>query len=516
MTAVLGNGLTASAQDGKYNMSYIFFGGSSQYTKLVDGTQGSLHEVSPNYFALDADGGLLLTSAVSSGFVRDMHDRGILVIPHIANDWDRAVGIAALNRREALANELAVAVSAYDLDGVNVDMENLTPDEREEYVDFTRLLRAKLPKEKKITVSVAANPYGTSSGWQGSYDYAGLAAYCDYLMIMAYDESYYGSDPGPVSSLSFMEKSIQYAIRFVPKEQIVLGLPFYGRIWSSDGGFPYGYGVSGTSIDMLLDEYDGTVELDEDSRSAYATITVEASDTKPKINGQSLSAGTYVIWYCGEQSLKSALSLVTKYDIKGTGSWSLGQEESGTWDYYKLWLNGCSFSDIQVHWAKEEILDVFLKGWMNGLSSCVFAPDGTLTRAQAAVILVRMAGLTAETDSAYGFEDCGGSWARAYIETARKQRLVAGVGNNLFEPERAVTRAEIAVMLNNVLNYADDGGRGAFYDVTEAKHAWACGAIRALSAQGVITGYPDGSFKPDSHVTRAEIAAMAARIGSAG
>ncbi len=278
--------------------------------------------MAPNYFALDQDGNLALTSSVSRDFISDMHARGVTVVPYLTNDWSRSVGKAALDNREALARDLADAVVLYDRAGVNIDIENVTSAEREAYVDFTRLLRGLLPEGRTIAVSVAANPWGLDTGWQGSYDYAGLSEYCDYLMIMAYDEHYYGGPAGPVSSLSFIDKSLKYAVSVVPKEKIVLGLPFYGRIWSDNGGHPNGYGVSNTMIAQLIRNYGGSVYIDPVSRSARAVITVGETDANPVIGGQALAAGTYTIWYESE-SASSRLELVSEYGIKGTGSGSL-------------------------------------------------------------------------------------------------------------------------------------------------------------------------------------------------
>jgi spore germination protein YaaH len=509
---ILCTALPAKALDYKFNMTYIYFGSSANYSSLVDKTQDSLQEVAPNYFSLDAGGGLAITPAASLDFVREMHATGILVVPYLSNDWDREKGRAALRNRQLLADALAEAVAAYELDGVNIDIENMTPDDRSDYVDFVRLLRAKLPRGKRIAVAVAENPYGSAQGWAGSYDYAELASFSDYLMIMAYDESYHGSPPGPVSSLGTAERSIRYALSAVPKEKIVLGLPFYGRIWSSGGGYPYGYGISNAAIDKLIRDYDGTVVNDKTSRAACATVTIRDSDSKPKVNGQELPAGTYQIWYANEEYYKAALALVTKYDIKGTGSWSLGQEAGDMWSYYKLWLNGCTFSDVQTSWAKDHILTAYLNGWMNGTSAAAFSPDAPLTRAQAAAVFVRRCGLDAVKDSAGGFSDCGGSWAEAYIDTARRYGLVEGVGNNRFEPMRNVTREEIAVMLSRMLRYTDIGAPAVFPDVTEDKNAWSFEAIRILSANGVLRGYPDGLFRPGGRVTRAEVTAMLSRI----
>lgn len=501
--------LPAGALNYKFNMSYIYFGDSSNYIKLVNRAQDSLNEVAPAYFSLNTQGELVLTPAVSTDFVSKMHEKGILVVPYLTNDWVRDIGIAALENRDALTTGLADAVFQYNLDGVNIDIENVTEAQRDDYIAFVRLLRAKLPAGKRIIVAVSANPDGLTAGWAGSYDYAGLAEYCDYLMLMAYDESYYGSKPGPVASISFVERSIKYALEQVPKEKIVLGLPFYGRIWSSGGGSANGNGVSNEMVESLITNYGGTMTFDKASQTACATITVKASDTKPVIYGQTLSAGTYVIWYANEQALKAELALVTKYDLKGTGSWSLGQEPVQTWDYYKLWLNDCTFSDVQGTWAKDAILTTHMNGWMEGVSSTMFSPHTSLTRAQAATILVRMVGLI-PAKSSFSFADCSGHWAEAYIDTAKKYGIVSGTGGNDFEPDRSVTRAEMAAMLNNILGYS--GTSQTFSDVSKTGYSWAYDDISALKTQGILNGYPDGSFRPQNCITRSETAALISKI----
>jgi hypothetical protein len=136
------------------------------------------------------------------------------------------------------------------------------------------------------------------------------------------------------------------------------------------------------------------VTYDAASHTPYAVITVGASDAKPVIGGVALTAGTYTIWYENEASLKEKLTLVNKYGLRGAGSWSLGQESADTWDYYSLWLNGCYFSDAEGHWAQDAILNAFLMGWVDGVSQTSFRPDSPLTRAQAAVMLVRALGWT--------------------------------------------------------------------------------------------------------------------------
>ena len=80
----------------KFNMSYIYFGDKSTYLDCVENTKGSIKEISPNYFDLNADGSLKITSALDTSFISRMHERGIRVAPFLSNHWNRELGRKAL------------------------------------------------------------------------------------------------------------------------------------------------------------------------------------------------------------------------------------------------------------------------------------------------------------------------------------------------------------------------------------------------------------------------------------
>lgn len=329
----------AFAEEEFFNMGYVYFGSSQNYFDSVRETQGSVNVVSPSYFDLNGDGTLKLTPTVDRYFIAAMQSSGIRVVPFLSNHWDRAVGEAALRNREQLSTEIAEMVRLYNLDGINVDLENITDEYQDEYTDFVRLLREKLPEGKEVSVAVAANPNGWTKGWHGSYDYGGLAKYADYLMIMAYDESYTGSDPGPIASIGWVERSIQYAIdNGVDEKQIVLGVGHYGRYWK-DGASYGGEGISNTQIQHALETYGGTVTYDERTQSAKAVFTVEQGDPIMKVNGKELTPGTYTVWFENADAIKAKIDLIHQYDIKGLGNWSLGQENPQLWNDFAAWLN---------------------------------------------------------------------------------------------------------------------------------------------------------------------------------
>lgn len=503
----------------KFNMSYVYFGNPSSYTDLVDNTRNSLNEISPNYFNIDQSGTLSLTSALNKKFVEDMHKRGVRVVPFISNHWDRSAGQAALNNRKKLVSDVAEIINTYDLDGINVDIENVTEKEREMYTDFVRLLRETLPEDKIIAVSVAANPIGYITGWYGSYDYTGLAKYSDYLMFMSYDEHYQNGKPGPVSSLSFSRKTIENALKKVPKDKIVLGIPFYGRIWKNNSDDFQGNGVSIKQIEELIKTYKGVVSFDDKSKSPYAVITISEKDSKPKVYGDTLTTGTYTIWFENEESIKRKLELVQQFDIKGTGSWSLGDEEKNTWNYYKLCLNGCYFNDAEGHWAADYILSAFKNDLITGMTENTFRPDEPLTRAQATVVMIRLLDYEAYAERNKSFDDTLGHWAQASIDTARRNGIINGVGDNIFKPEALVTREQMAVMLDNILKQRTEtepevNSNHVFSDITIENNPWSYRSIGVMKQYGIISGFDDGSFKPDQALARAEMTVLLNKVST--
>lgn len=498
--------------DNKFNMTYLYFGDVNNQMKLVDQTNDSINVISPNYFNVNNDGSLEITSLLNTDFIRNMHNQNIKVVPFLSNHWDRDSGRAALLNRERLAEEIVTAIKKFNLDGINVDIENVTEADRENYTDFVRILRSKLPQEKELSVAVAANPKGFTTGWHGSYDYEALAKYSDYLMIMAYDESYYGSKPGPVASRSFVENSIKYALNKVSPDKIVLGIPFFGRYWNSNESLG-GNGISLAKADVVVKHYNGSVYFDKIYMSPYATFTISENDNKLLVNGSQLSSGTYTIWFENEDSIKDKIQLVHKYNLKGTGSWSLGQELPDTWDYYKLWLNSKYFTDIESSWAKNDIISIVGNKWMKGTSSVNFSPDMTFTRAQAAVTLVRALGIDKiDVSNGEKFIDVPSKhWAYREIQIAAEKNIFAGVGNNKFAPEEHITREQMATLLDRIIDRNKETAdyKNPFIDV---KSGWSYSSIVKMNHIGVFKGFEDSTFRPKAKMSRAEIAAVLNRV----
>lgn len=498
-----------------YTMSYLFHGNPAQYASDLQQTAGALDVVAPAYFKLQPNGSLRLSEAVDPDFIRETQADGVKVVPYLSNDWDRNLGIQAIHNREQLAVQLSEAVLEYHLDGVTIDIENVTKLYRDEFTQFVRLVRGLLPDDKEVSVAVGANPRGTDQDWLGLYDYSALAEASDHLFLMTYDEVYEGSiADGPIASLSFVEASIHYALTQAPPEKIVLGVPFFGRLWKEDGSI-LGMAVQNSQVEMLINRYSAAVVMDEASGNAKASFTIGSSDPLPVVNRKQLAPGNYVVWYEDEQSLKQKLSLADRYGLKGTGSWSLSQEAPGIWDFYRLWSNGAEFEDSEGHWAQNAIASAFALERMKGRSESSFAPDESVTRAEAVTVLARILGHAEESAAqAPTFQDVPAShWAADSIAWAETCGIITGMAPGTFAPELPLTREQMAEMAARLLQLSPVSDSGPPFSDVPANH-WSYEAIVTLAGDGIIDGFEDGTYRPQAPLTRAQLAVFMDRAGS--
>ena len=522
-----------------YTMTYLYGGTTNTYISYVNRAPDILNAVSPDYFDL-VENGTLSCPKLDAKFVDFCQDKGIAVIPFISNHWDRANGIAAIAQTELLTDQIAAKVIEYNLDGVNVDIQNITEKQRDGYTNFVKRLREKLPG-KQISVAAAANPNGWTLGWHGSYDYRALADNSDFLMIMAYDESYYASDPGPVASHRFVRRSIDYALQYTTPDKVVIGVPFYGRFWIA-GATVGGNAITQRDVEYLLETYpcQSTYVDDPDIQSVKITMTIGPNDPKPTLwGGTTLSAGQYEIWYDNAYSILAKLNLAKQYNLRGTGSWAIGQEHPFTWEMYADFLNSdvtpapqepeiptptpiapneeTPFTDIIGHWAQTHIENLSRRAWVYGKTDTLFMPEDNLSRAEMAAVIVR-AGQIPPSPHDNDFADTADSWARDEIAGTRYYGIVQGVEDNYFYPNRPITRAEFCVLIDRVFSLADtvDYQNNIFTDVSPQEHPWAYDSIVKLYENGMMFGYADHTFAPSRAITRAEMAAVLDRVSGVG
>jgi spore germination protein YaaH len=106
-------------------MTYIYGGTTESNINNIKNTNGIIDEVSPSYFDIDEYGNLIITDYLDITYINEMHNMGVKVVPFLSNHWNRNIGRAGLNNYMSLANQIVNAIYKYNLDGVNIDIENV-------------------------------------------------------------------------------------------------------------------------------------------------------------------------------------------------------------------------------------------------------------------------------------------------------------------------------------------------------------------------------------------------------
>ena len=283
---------------------------------LLSDTEG-INVLAPTWFYLDSNSGDV-ASLASADYVTYAHENGIEVWALVSNltntDVDTTTVLTNTTSREHLESQLLAYAIEYKLDGINVDFESLSIDAGEGFIEFIRELSI-LCRKNGLVLSVDNYP---PESYNTFYNRTEQAIVADYVILMGYDEHYSGSDAGSVASLPWVEEGVINTLSEVPADKLILGIPFYTRLWTTADGT-----VSSTAMGMqaaadVLDENDATVTWNETLGQNYAYYTDDD--------------GMHEMWQENGDSIKLKADLITQYDLAGFSAWRLGFETADIWD----------------------------------------------------------------------------------------------------------------------------------------------------------------------------------------
>lgn len=283
-----------------------------------------VNTVSPTWFSIVSNDGEI-SSIASAQYVEQAHARGIEVWG-LLNNFDAAVStyevLSHTSSREKLENRLIEEAQVCGLDGINIDIESLSEDAADGYVQFMRELSVKCRNAGLVLSVDVPPPYE----FNAHYNRAALGEVVDYVIIMGYDEHYVGSEPGSVASLSYEKEGIIGTLSVVPKEKIISGIPFYTRLWRTDGdGEVSSEAIGMNAADAALAEYQATANWSQDHSQDYA----EFNDNE----------GNFCqIWLENEKSIEEKMKLVQEYELGGVAEWRLGFERASVWEVISRYL----------------------------------------------------------------------------------------------------------------------------------------------------------------------------------
>ena len=169
------------------------------------------------------------------------------------------------------------------------------------------------------------------------------------------------------------------------------------------------------------------------------------------------------------------------------------------------------FTDISKHWAESTIKSFVNSKYINGYNDGTFRPDNLITRAEFVKILNKYFGLTNKSGKV--FSDTSSHWAKEEIDIAVTNGIVNGFPDGTFKPEAPITREQASVMISNYKQISDkDLDKLNTYKDSSEVSDWAQASVEGVLEQGYMSGYPDKTFGPKKNLTRAEAVVTLSRI----
>lgn len=297
---------------------------NAQFDSLV-GVATSLNVISPTWFrVIDKEGSI--SSWADKDYVDKAHRRGIQVWALVDN-FDKSAKVSELlqhtSARESLINNLMAEAKEIGFDGINVDFELVDKAVAKEYLEFLKELSVAC-KLNNLVLSVDNYvPYN----YNQHYNLEEQGKFVDYVIIMAYDEHYSGSsEPGSVSSISYIKRAVDKTIEQVEKERVIIALPFYTRLWVSyaDNSLESEM-LSMNDADAYLKKKNVKLTWDETTKQYYAEFKAKAGACK--------------IWMEDIKSIEEKLKVVKNANVGGVAAWRLGYEKSDVWAMIKRYIN---------------------------------------------------------------------------------------------------------------------------------------------------------------------------------
>lgn len=303
---------------GKVSMAFDYY---NQYTSAPSrGTSiDGINVVAPSFYELKSDASLVKN--VDQNYINWAHQNGYKIWPNLSNsslnNLDAVSSIMqTFESRQKLIENIVNALVESDVDGINIDFENMYKDDKDKYSRFLIELMPRLREIGKTLCVDVTEPDGSDT-WSLCYDRNTIGKVADYVLFIGYDQ-HTASSPvaGSVASANWEEINIKKFLgqEGIPKEKLILSMPFYTRLWREQNGR-----LSSTVVNM--------------NKVSIPTGVQKVWDEEAKQNYIEYKQGTatYKMWIEDEQSISAKLDLVNQYDIAGGAFWEIDRETSGIW-----------------------------------------------------------------------------------------------------------------------------------------------------------------------------------------
>lgn len=281
---------------------------------------------SPQWFEVDASGRLVDHVDAT---VADWAKRAKLrLMPLVLNQGFRPEIAHLVLTDPGLQKELVRGLvengDRLKLRGFQLDFENVPPDDRAAFTAFVKSLSDGLRgRGMRLSVAVPAPLYDAPGPLNENpvneralaFDYRALAAACDFLTVMLYDQHTSNDNPGPVAGLPWVEASLRRVIAEAPPKKLMLGIPLYYRRFQPKGI------VEGTHTEALALSRARDAAITRDDREGESTFAFEEEGARN------------VVWLQDARSVRGRLDLARRFRLLGFSAWRLGHEDPEAWPY---------------------------------------------------------------------------------------------------------------------------------------------------------------------------------------
>lgn len=315
----------------KINLVWDYFSEYGKAPNRAGTTIEGVNVVSPSFFSLVSKGNGKINENVGNSGINYMNwakQNGYKVWAMVSNNSYRETTSEVLNSytlRTNLINKIVDLANKYNLDGINIDFENMNESDKDVFSRFIIELSPKLKEAGKVlSVDVTAPDGGET--WSMCYDRNVIGDVADYIVFMAYDQYGSGSPKeGTTAGYNWVETNLK---KFIDREEIdsnkiILGIPLYTRLWKEENGKITSKTVNIKSVESVLPK-NVTKEWNEELKQYYVEYEKEGT--------------TYKIWIEDEESIKAKVGLVKQYNLAGTAAWEKDRETENIWTVIKQGL----------------------------------------------------------------------------------------------------------------------------------------------------------------------------------
>ncbi|GKX30619.1 hypothetical protein SH1V18_30990 [Vallitalea longa] len=286
----------------------------------LEGVKG-LDVISPTWFSIKNSEGDI-SNIGSNEYVKYVKSQGYQVWALFKNEFNKKIThdvLSSTEKREKVIKQILALASIYNLDGINIDFENVAKEDGVYFVQFIREITPYL-KEQGLVVSV--DTY-VPSAWTAHYNRTEIGKVVDYVIIMAYDEHWSTSEEsGSVASIGFVENGLLDTLKEVQKEKVILGLPYYTRLWREE------------ETDGIVNVTSKAYSMDR-ARKKMDDNDVELvwnDDVKQYYGDYKEDNIVYKMWLEDERSIEEKVKLAIDNEIAGVSGWTIGLAKDKVWD----------------------------------------------------------------------------------------------------------------------------------------------------------------------------------------